>query len=100
MSECFCRLSNPHLLCVQVQVQAEAAGDGGPEIRKKVHDFHLVIIDGDGGSRFCTLPLMFVLLRLIVNTVFADLEEAVQQGLDVCCEWVASAALRSEQVLY
>ena len=49
MSECYCRLSNPHSLCVQVQ--AEVAADGGPEILREVHEFQLVIVDGDGGSR-------------------------------------------------
>ena len=50
MIECYCRLSNPHSLCIQVQ--AEVAAGGGPEILREVHDFQLVIVDGDGGSRF------------------------------------------------
>ena len=76
MSECYCRLSNPHSLCVQVQ--AEVATDGGPEILREVHEFQLVIVDGDGGSRLYSAIDVRPLKTDSQHKVFA-----------VCCEWVA-----------
>ena len=57
--DCGC-LGDPTL---DLQVDGQRAGDGGPEVSEVLNDFQSVSVDGDVWSRFCALRIDVGLLQ-------------------------------------